>query len=117
LTPTRRNWTAFSLVAAFILLVAVAVLGWWNFVAAQMVERGEIREACYLAIAFDQHFEQHGTGPTSNDVKSFPSRLRFLRIEDDRYLFACGLYGRDQLVVEHTGSGRFEFSVIGNGNL
>lgn len=40
------------------------------------------REACYLAIAFDDYFEQNGKAPSQEDIDSFPSRLKFLRIQN-----------------------------------
>ena len=117
MAPTRGNLAPIALVVAFVALTVAAGLGWWNFLNAQIVSRGDTREACYLAVAFDDYFELQGSAPSLKDVESFPTRLRFLRIEDGRYLFACGLYGRDLLIIEHTGNGKFDFLVKGNGNL
>jgi len=113
----QRNLAGLAIVVAIISLTATAALGWWNFIGTQMVSRGDIREAFYLAVAFDDYFEQKGTVPSATDVEAFPSRLRFLRIDHGRYLYACGLYGRDLLVIHHRGQGDFDFFVEVGGNL
>lgn len=117
MTPLQRNLAAVAILVTIISLTVEAGLGWWNFLGLQMVSRGDIREACYLAGAFDDYFEQQGALPSATDVESFPSRLRFVRIQDGRYLFACGLYGRDLLAIQHRGQGNFDFFVEGGGNL
>jgi hypothetical protein len=116
-TPPRQSLLAITVVVAFVTLATATSLGWLNFFGVQMVSRGDIQEACYLAIAFDDYFEQQGNVPSITDIQSFPSRLKFLRIEDGRYLYSCGLYGRDLLIIHHKGNGKFNFSVNGNGNL
>ena len=117
MTRTRRNLTVIAIVVTFVAWTVTATLGWWNFFCAQMVSRGDIREACYLVVAFDKYFEQQGNLPSLEDIEAFPSRLKFLRIEDERYLYSCGLYGRDLLIIQHAGNGKFDFSVNGDGNL
>lgn len=112
----QRRLIAGMQIVGVVVLASIAVLGWWNLLGTEMVSRSNIREACYLAVAFDDHFEQYGTTPSAEDAQSFPSRLRFLRIEEDRYLFACGRYGRDLLVIRHRGSGNFEFFVEASSN-
>ena len=113
----RRNLLAITVVVTFVALATATSLGWRNFFGVQMVSRGDIKEACYLAIAFDDYFEQQGNVPSIKDIEAFPSRLKFLRIEDGRYIYSCGLYGRDLLIIHHMGNGKFNFSVNGNGNL
>lgn len=113
---TRTNLVAFGIAFTFVVMTFVATFGWFRYLSVQMVSQGDIREACYLAVRFDDYLEQHGREPSFKDVESFPSRLRFLRIEGDgRYLFACGLYGRDLLIIQHIGSGKFDFFVEENG--
>ncbi|XZE19856.1 hypothetical protein SH449x_005186 [Pirellulaceae bacterium SH449] len=95
------------------MLGLVFLFGLLQFYAAKMVFQGDVREACYLAIAFDNFRREHGTEPTVNDVKSFPSRIEFFKREGNRYLFKCGLYGKSLLIIQLNEKGTFDFFVEG----
>ena len=82
MAKTRGNLATIAIVVSFVTLAGAAALGWWNFWNTRMVSTGDIREACYLAIAFDDYFEQNGKAPSQEDIESLPSRLKFLRIQD-----------------------------------
>jgi hypothetical protein len=73
--PGQRRLLVASIALIFMLLIAVAILGWWNFIGTQMVSRGDIREASYHALEFDNFFERNGKGPTAIDIESFSDQI------------------------------------------
>ncbi len=97
----------------FVLLVA-ACWGWFNFLGAQTVARGNVREASYLASGFTAFCIENNRLPTADEASGFSTRLAFVELRDAQYVYKCGIYSRDSLVIERDAKGRFQFRVGGN---
>ena len=106
--------THLAYISLVLVLLFVACWGWFNAVGAQMVGRGDVREASYLASEFTSFCIANDRLPTDDEAAGFSTRLKFVNVRDHRYTYQCGLYGRDHLILERDKNGRFQFIVHGN---
>ncbi len=107
----KRHLLCFLVIA---ILVVVSCWGWFNYLGALMVGRGDVREACYLASAFTDFCRDNHRTPNREEAADLGVRLTFIGMRDGGYVYQCGLYGRDELFIERDGNGRFQFLVSGN---
>ena len=110
----RTVKTHLAYISLVLVLLFAACWGWFNAMGAQMVGRGDVREAGYLASEFTAFCLTNDRLPTSDEAASFSTRLTFISASDDRYTYKCGLYGRDHLIIERDDNDRFQFWVHGN---
>ena len=101
-------------ISLILILLIAAGWGWVNFMGAQMVGRGDVREASYLVSEFTAFCITNDRLPTAGEAASFHTRLTFVEAGDDQYIYKCGLYGRDHFIIERDANDRFQFSVHGD---
>ncbi len=106
--------THLAYISLVLILLFVACWGWFNAFDAQMVGRGDVREASYLASEFTAFCITNDRLPNADEAASFSTRLRFVDVRDGSYTYQCGLHGRDHLILERDKNGRFQFIVHGN---
>ncbi len=107
--PLKTHVTYLSI---SLVLLVVACWGWFRFLGAQMVGRGDVREASYLASEFTAFCIQNNRLPTAVEASGFSTRLVFVELRNGQYLYKCGHFARDSLTIERDIHGRFQFWVV-----
>lgn len=105
--------THLSYLAIIFALLATATYGRASFLSMQVVGRGDVREASYLASDFTRFVIQHDRLPTSDEASGFLSRLSLAEVRGKQYVYKCGLKNCDTLVIERDDSGDLQFIVGG----
>ena len=85
-----------------------------NGLSEQMVARGDVREASYLASDFTAFCLENDRLPTPDEASGFLTRLAFAEVRGGQYVYRCGINARDSLVIERDAQGRFQFMVSGH---
>ncbi len=105
--------THLAYLAVIALFIGVAMWGWVNYFGSQMTARGDVREASYLAVDFADFCRVNHRLPSASEEANFSTRLMFVELRDQQYIYKCGLFGRDSLVVESFNNGALQFRVQG----
>ena len=105
----KKTDTAY--IITIVILAVIACWGWYSYLCMEMISRGDLKEGCDLASEFTAFCINNERLPDESEASMFATRLHFLRIEDGRYLYECGLYGNDELSIFPVPMGRFQFIV------